>query len=100
MAAKRAPHLLRRNWTMVSLSSSPGSSRNQSPNHEYKDGAHHAADQAGFLVGPVPSNGLPQIGRGHGADDTERRRQDESTRLVRGPGMQQLRKRPGDEADD
>src|SRR5690348_14594948 len=53
----------------------------QSIDEDKDDRAHNTGNKARALADPVPSDGLPEIGRDESADDSQNRRQNKALRL-------------------
>jgi hypothetical protein len=60
-------------------SSPPG---DEAPNEQDNHRAHDGSDEPGSLIGAVPADCLPQIGRDKGSGYSEQRCQNKSGRLV------------------
>src|SRR5437879_5931168 len=68
------------------------------PDEQDDHGADDRADETRGLVGLIPADGLPEIGRDEGAADAEQRGEDEALRLI-GPMPDQLGDHAGDKPD-
>jgi hypothetical protein len=66
------------------------------------DGAYYGANETRTFISAIPANGLPEIGRNEGADNSEQSGYDEAARIS--PGRQQLghhsRQKPNDDRPD
>src|SRR5204863_3168048 len=88
---------IHRVWPRLNRPSSPPG--DEAPNEQDNHRAHDGSDEPGSLIGAVPADCLPQIGRDKGSGYSEQRCQNKSGRLVVS-GRDEFRDHARDKSDD